>query len=166
MTLMKLAKQLDHTNPQQRRQAIEALAKQDDQRALSLLEAVSKRDPDETVRRFAEKAIAYFKRRTGIEAAPELPDKTQSRKSKIDPKLAEQCRRLVNEAMASHTRGDNLKAARALRKVLLMNPGLKNDTYVASLVGSVTDLDGDEAFEALLSARRLETIPGVAATLK
>lgn len=157
----RLAKQLDNPNPRLRMRAIEGLAKQNDKRALTLLKAVSTRDPNGDVRKAAEKAGNDFVRRTGITEAPKLPDKT-----KPDPRIAARTKELLSDAMRGYSSGDYLRAAKALRKAIEMNPALRKDTFTNSLIGSITDLDGDEAFDLLMKTTRLETIPGIAASIE
>lgn len=157
----RLAKQLDNPNPRLRMRAIEGLAKQNDKRALTLLQAVSTRDPNGDVRKAAEKAGNDFRRRTGIHEAPKLPEKT-----KADPRIAARTKELLSDAMRAYSAGDYLRAAKALRKVLETNPALRKDTFTTSLIGSVTDLDGDEAINTLMKTAKLETIPGIAASIE
>lgn len=157
----RLAKQLDNPNPNQRLRAVQGLAQQNDKRALTLLQAVSTREKNADVRKAAENAINEFKRRTGIMEAPQLPDKV-----KTDLKVVQQSKELLNMAMKAYSGGDNLRAAKALRQAFTINPALSRDNYAMSLLSSVTELDGDEALNALMRSRRLESIPGVAASIR
>lgn len=133
--------QLHSADPDQRRQAIIALANSRDLAALKPLAEVFQHDPDPALRELALKAGRYLRRYAAPAAAPE-----EAQVSERDRQLAQN---LLDAATTYHLNGDKGRAIDALGKALSLNPALRKESFVANLIMSLTETSVDEALPLL-----------------
>lgn len=143
------AEQLHSADPEQRRQAIIALANSRDLAALRPLAEAFQHDPDPALRELALKAGRYIRRY----AAPR--DEEEAQISARDRELAQ---KLLDAATSYHLHGDKGRATDTLGKALSLNPALRKETFVANLITSLTGMSVDEAMPLLTHPDRRRTL--------
>ncbi len=143
--------QLHSPDPEQRRQAIVALANSRDLAALRPLFEVFQHDPDPALRELALKAGRYIRRY----AAPRDEEEAQ-----ISPRDRELAQRLLDAATSYHLSGDRGRATDTLGKALSLNPALRKETFVANLITSLTGMSVDEAMPLLTHPNRRRALIG------
>lgn len=147
--------QLHSPDPDQRRQAITALANSKDAAALAPLAAVYRSDPDPALRELALKAGRYLRQHAPLPAAPGTaaaiseaasPDDAVSKASARDRELA---KGYLETATTYHTEGDKVRAVENLGKALALNPALAKESFVYNLIMSLTGMSPAEALPIL-----------------
>lgn len=160
-----LLKQLQSADADQRRQAILALERTADPRALPALAHVYHHDPDPDLRELALTAGRFIQqqanRRPAGKApapAPEARPVEEDRSTvPLRPISAADERRAnhhVSRAMDAHVSSDNATALKELRRALSVNPALSQEQAFVSLAASVTNLPAAQALAALEDKKR------------
>jgi hypothetical protein len=160
--------QLQSPDPQQRRQAIVALANARNPMALKALAAVYRGDPDTSLRDLALQAGRYIRQETGqapgappgastgpsagTAPGPGLPPRTVSKR---DSELA---KFYLDAATNYLTLSDKGRAVEHLGKALSLNPALTQDTFVTNLILMATGLPVDQALPQLTHPDRREDL--------
>ena len=132
--------QLRSADPNQRREAIIALANSRELAALKPLAEVFQHDPDPALRELALKAGRYI-RRYAVNA-----DDESVQVSERDRALAQ---KLLDAATTYHLQGDKGRAVDSLGKALSLNPMLRKESFTANLIMSLTGMGVDEAMPLL-----------------
>jgi hypothetical protein len=154
-------RQLENPDPQQRRQAIIALANARNPAALKPLAAVYHGDPDPELRDLALKAGRYIRQEADkTTGAPETPPGSAEsvQEAGVSTRDAELARFYLNAATTYHTSGDRGRAIENLGKALSLNPARAQETFVANLILIVTGLPVDQAVPLLTHPDRREEL--------
>jgi len=160
-----LLKQLQSAKAEQRREAIVALERTADPRALPALSRVYHNDPDPALRELALRAGHFIQQQANRRPAgnasappPEASAPGEDRSTvPLRPISAADERRAshhVSRAMDAHVSGDDASALKELRRALEANPALSQDQAFASLASSVTSLPVAQALAALQDKKR------------
>lgn len=159
----KILAQTTDPDPAMRRQAIIALGRSGDPRALEVLARVYRDDPDPALRELARRAGLHIRQAqqnpgyaAAVEnaappavAAPEPPErKPISRRDK------DRAQSYFSRALDLHVQGDKPKALQALSKALAIDPALADDTPTTTLASQITGLPPAEAVASLLEQDR------------
>lgn len=140
-----LLNQLQSPDPQQRRQAIAALANTQDPAVLPYLATVYRGDPIPELRDLALKAGRFIKQSAKDSAGgPAAGEKPQ-----ISARDLELAKGYLDAAIGFHTRGDRTRSIENLGKALSLNPPLQKETYVINLIVSTTGLSVNAALPIL-----------------
>lgn len=146
-------RQLQSSDPNERRAAIQALAEGRHPAALRPLAAVYRNDPDLAVRDLALKAGLYIKEHAADDSPSDLDNRWVSER---DKQLA---RGFLSSATDFHMAGDKPRAAENLGKALSLDPSLRGETFVANLIMNVTGMAVAQAVPVLTHPdRRAELI--------
>jgi hypothetical protein len=175
-----ILKQLNHSDPEQRKKAVMDLAKTKDREALNYLAGVYRSDKDPEVRELARKAGLYINKHTdngggatkrkndGIGLYSDDEDEDDAPKSKgtyyeeadsdvqderieVSELDKERAMGLVKQALDMHMRGNNDRAVKYLQDAFKKDPNLKRDSYTAGLATTITGLPIEEAIRYIAS---------------
>lgn len=174
---------LESTNPQDRKQAIRALAKMGGQEALRTLAGVYKYDEDPDLRELAIQAGKYIKKQTTAEstlppaanAAPSYyryaPEVEEAVEDEPEPEVEEeiksvvvsagklqQAKGLLDRALDMSMKGEDDKALDSLVKAFKTNPNYRLDTYAMSIAYNITGMDKQEMLALVSDDTRLRTM--------
>ncbi|MBC8170331.1 MAG: HEAT repeat domain-containing protein, partial [Anaerolineae bacterium] len=127
---------LRHPDPEQRRQAIIAAARQGSQEALPALDQLTRLDPDTTLRELARKAIRHIHK---IQGSP-------------DPLGFDEAHRQFILALQTYKKRGAVAAAPVLAKALRLDPTLEEDELTRRIAAEATGLPAAEATRALIYA--------------
>ncbi len=161
--------QLQSPDPQQRRQAIMALANARDLAALKPLAAVYHDDTEPALRDLALKAGRFIRQENDQSAGPQTaeaagtPDDEAEAEAPptgevVSKRDAELAQFYLDAAMNYQTLGDRGRALEHLGKALGMNPTLAKETFVANLMTLAAGMPADEALPILLHPDRREAL--------
>lgn len=168
---------LESDDPEQRKRGIKVLAQSKNPDALPYLAELVRYDEDAEVVELARKAGAFIKKNAGMgtnasagrspassaRAAPPppttesiYPDDAGDEERELRPEEIyvserdiQNAKGLVDQALATHMRGDNDKAAQYLTRAFTINPKLRYDSYTVGLAATITGLASDEAVKML-----------------
>jgi hypothetical protein len=146
--------QLQNPDPQQRRQAIIALANTRDPAALPPLAAVYRGDPDPELRELALKAGRYIRQESDQVGSAPIAS-TGPGVSKRDAELAQF---YLDAATNYQTLGDRGRAIEHLGKALSLNPARVHETFVTNLILLTTGMPVDQAMPMLTHPDRREEL--------
>lgn len=150
----RIFKLLKSTDPEERKDGVRALARTGEREALRYLATIYKEDADPGVRELALQAGQHIKK--SLEAQQWVGDKTDSApvasqpKSTVAPAVAQQSKKLMDQAMELMMKGNYEKAEEAARKAFKMNPDLQHDQYYSGIASEVMDMPLEEAIAELL----------------
>jgi tetratricopeptide (TPR) repeat protein len=158
--------QLQSPDPQQRRQAIIALANSRDPAAIKPLAAVYQDDPVPELRDLALKAGRYIRQEAATEAPPQtaltVPPESGVEAapapgivSKRDSELAQF---YLDAATNYQTLGDRGRAIENLGKALSLHPARAKESFVANLILMATGMPADQAVPVLTHPDRREAL--------
>jgi hypothetical protein len=152
--------QLESPDPEQRQQAIVALANTRDPAALPPLAAIYRGDPDPALREMALKAGRYIRQESDkARAAPPPPGKTsEAPQPEVSKRDAELAQFYLDAATNYQTIGDRGRAIEHLGKALSLNPGRAQETFVTNLILLTAGMPIDEALPVLLHPDRREAL--------
>lgn len=142
-----LIQQLQSPDPDQRREAIMALANTKNRAALQPLAALYRSDPDPALRDLALKAGRYIQQTAGPAESAEPPqEEGEPTVSKRDEEIAN---RLLDSATNFHIQGDPGRAVENLGRALVLNPRLAKETFVQNLIMTITGMSVQQALPVL-----------------
>ncbi len=152
--------QLKNPDPEQRRQAIIALANTRDPAALAPLAAVYRGDPDPALRDMALKAGRYIQQESekAGTATPSSSAVSPPQPPGVSKRDAELAQFYLDAATNHQTLGDRGRAIEHLGKALSLNPARAHETFVANLISLTTGMPVDEALPVLLHPDRREAL--------
>jgi hypothetical protein len=156
--------QLKSPDPDQRRQAIIALANTRDPAALAPLAALYRGDPDPALRDMALKAGRYIRQESEKAAGTSPPPsgdaagEAQKQPPGVSKRDAELAQFYLDAATNYQTLGDRARAIEHVGKALSLNPGRAQETFVANLILLTTGMPVDEALPVLLHPDRREAL--------
>lgn len=127
---------LRHPDPEQRRQAIIAVARQGNQDALPALDQITRLDPDSSLRELARKAIRHL----------------HKNQSGADPLGFDEAHRQFVLALQTYKKKGAVAAAPVLAKALRLDPTLQEDELTMRIAAEATGLPAAEAVRALIYA--------------
>lgn len=135
--------QLESDDPALRHQAVIALGKSQDARALPYLAEIYQNDPLLELRQLAMQAGQHIqKMQTAVDAGQTIEPVI----SAMDEQRAKQ---FSERALDSHMAGNNDKAASELGKAFELNPNLAQDTVTRNLAQAIAGLPVDQAIQLL-----------------
>lgn len=149
----RILKQIKHSDPQQRRKAIIALADSRDMAAIKPLEEIAQGDPEPKLRDLALKAQKHLKEQMEKMAAFAANPESYRAEMKVSDRDVAMAKSYMEEAMSTFLAKDNAKATKALIKALKVNPTLKTDSYFLSLVSSITGKSDAEGLNVLMDGQ-------------
>ncbi len=177
-----LIQQLQSPDPEQRKQAIIALANSKSPGALQPLAAIYRSDPDPALRDLALKAGRYIRQSEGAGAAwaastaqpaastsrPASRPASQPRSQSTEHSAQEQpqtserdrefAKNLLDSATDFHIEGDSGRAIENLGKALALNPDLLKETFVQNLIMTLTGMSAQQALPVLTHPDRREQL--------
>jgi len=161
--------QLQSKDPEQRAQAIKALALSAERENIKVLKEIHENDPDPRVQEYARKAALHLyttlnsaetektspsppksdhplqeERESGPQASS-----TESGKKKISQSDIQAADRKVQRAFSLHTGGQEKKALQLFVQALKLNPDLDKDPFAGNVAAELTGLPREEAFQSL-----------------
>ena len=148
-----LIQQLQSPDPEQRQQAIMALANTKNPAALQPLAVIYRSDPDPALRDLALKAGRYIRQEaesagtTGATQRAASDAHEHAQRSKRDKELA---RRLLDSAVNFHIQGDPGRAIDNLGRALALNPDLAAEPFAQNLIMALTGLSVQAALPLLM----------------
>jgi len=162
--------QLQSKDPEQRAQAIKALALSAERENIKVLKEIHENDPDPRIQEYARKAALHLyttlnsaeiektspsppksdrpipeERESGLKVTP-----TESGKKKISQSDIQAAERKVQRAFSMHTGGQEKKALQLFVQALKLNPDLDKDPFAGNVAAELTGLPREEAFQSLL----------------
>ncbi|GAB4514080.1 MAG: hypothetical protein OHK0046_15660 [Anaerolineae bacterium] len=157
---MSHVKQLRSRDPEQRKDAIKAVAREVDRNALRQLAILAGDDPEEEIRDLARRAGVYIRQKIGELPPPPDPkaDPKKPPKIPVDAKDAAAAQNLVRDAMTGQIAGDKGRMVKSLTRALKLDPNLRHDAYFVSLVETAVDTEGEAALERLNDAETQKQI--------
>lgn len=168
---------LKSSRPEEREQAIKALAQSKDPSALPYLADIYRNDPDESLRELARKAGVYIKKNSGSDSPAPLPNVPRAEdlygghddivlpvsddlapKPKGKEKVVSEAKRLqargfLEQGLEASLAGEQKRAYQLLQKAVKLNPNLAADAYSRSAISSITGLPHERAMEQLSAGR-------------
>ncbi len=147
---------LKSSRPEEREQAIKALAQSKDPSALPYLADIYRNDPDESLRELARKAGVYIKKNSGSDSPAPLPNVPRAEdlygghddivlpvsddlapKPKGKEKVVSEAKRLqargfLEQGLEASLAGEQKRAYQLLQKAVKLNPNLAADAYSRS----------------------------------
>jgi hypothetical protein len=142
-------------DPEQRRQAISALANSKDPAALAPLAILYRTDPDPTLRELALKAGRYIRQHATTAPVPStLADSSglaplAEAESKVSARDQELAKGYLDTATSHMTQGEKTRAVENLGKALALNPALVKESFVYNLIMTLTGMRPAEALPIL-----------------
>jgi hypothetical protein len=158
--------QLQSPDPQQRRQAIIALANARDPAAITPLAAVYQGDPDPELRDLALKAGRFIRQEAATDAPPQtaltVPPEAGVEATPAPGTVSKRDRELaqfhLDAATNFQTLGDRGRAIENLGKVLSLHPARAKEPFVANLILMATGMPADQAVPVLTHPDRREAL--------
>jgi predicted esterase len=162
--------QLQSKDPEQRAQAIKALALSAEGENIKVLKDIHENDPDPRIQEYARKAALHLYTTLNsaeIEKTSPSPPKsdrpipeeresgpkassTETRKKKISQSDIQAAERKIQRAFSLHTGGQEKKALHLFVQALKLNPGLDKDPFAGNVAAELTGLPREEAFQSLM----------------
>lgn len=150
---------LESKDPARRREAIVAMARSQEPRALRYLATVHKSDPVPELRELALKAGRHLKREleSGAwmgqeedgEDAAEAEEKAKHKVANVSASAEKKSKEHVDAAMTYLTKENYPLAEKEIRHAFQLNPNLRNDQFANSLAENIIGMSGDPLYEEL-----------------
>lgn len=160
--------------PEEREQAIKALAQSKDPGALPYLADIYHNDPDESLRELARKAGVYIKKNSASASPAPLPNVPRAEdiyggrdegvlpvtddlapKRKRSEKVVSEAKRLqargfLEQGLEASLAGDRNRAYKLLQKSVKIDPNLGQDSYSRNAISSITGLPYEQALDQVM----------------
>jgi tetratricopeptide (TPR) repeat protein len=141
--------QLKHKDPEKRKAAIHAVAKDLNRDALKQLAWMCEDDPDKEVRSLARKAGVYIREQLGELRKENEPEKggkdSKPAKIAVSEDDAKRAQAILNTALNYQIQGENARAMKYLAQALKVDPNLRHDPFFLNVASGVTGEEGQEA---------------------
>ena len=155
-----LVEQLQSDDPNQRRQAVSALANSKNPAALKPLAYVYRNDPDPDLRELALKAGRFIRQHADQQgeqqaerASPGGAEQFQAERE-ITARDREMAKGQLDAATGHFTQGDNARAIDGLGRALTLNPELQEDQFVINLITNIMRMPVADALPILMHPDR------------
>ncbi|MBN1964337.1 MAG: HEAT repeat domain-containing protein [Anaerolineae bacterium] len=138
-------------DPRERQQAIRAVAKAKDRRALPQLAAMARDEPDDDIRQLAAKAAHYIRKHTAeqVAAAQAEAEAPAADKSKTGKRRSSRGRTLFERAHKLYLKRKKDEAAAMLLKAVQADSAMRQDPGVRHLAAKIVNAPEDTAVAAL-----------------
>lgn len=149
---------LESKDPSRRREAIIAMARSQEPRALRYLATVHKSDPVPELRELALKAGRHLKREieSGAWVGQEETEESAAEEEKakrevvnVSASAEKKSKELVDAAMTYMTQDNVALAEREIRQAFRLNPNLRHDQFANSLAENIMGMSGEPLYEEL-----------------
>ncbi|MFP4321784.1 MAG: hypothetical protein ACLFTK_04955 [Anaerolineales bacterium] len=170
--IQRYVKQLQSTDPQQRRQAIIALGRSGNREALPHLHRVYKSDSQEALRKLAGQAGQHLQKQLNqasasgggassqayASASAQHTERPQKTVTERDRKKAKS---LVDQAIDAQVRGDTDKVIAFLAEAIEVNPEMERNSTVLGLLANAMGMEANQALQRLKTENEVMAAQGL-----